>query len=198
MLKLPEVADAARLRGLYIYDFGAWSAIGYTAAEIAILLEDSTYRGGKVYRIRRAYPNGQMEIKGVSTEQFELESGLFFYRRQRDAAMSDFQALCDAAESEAPPCRAYAQIAECEDKPVDQRYAVALIYPSEFEDDIAAWLNRAGFEGGDTVEGGVSRVTNYHSDAKTVLARRQFWSESSHQSRSSEEVIASVRRAIQR
>ena len=105
-MNLPHVKDPQRLRGLYIYDFGDWAAVGYTAGEVAILLEDERYGGGKVYRIHRAWPDGQMELQGVSAERFRLESGMFFHRTDLELARADFEALRSAADKTPPPCRA--------------------------------------------------------------------------------------------
>ena len=40
-MKLPELSSPARYQGLYVFDFGEWTAVGYTAEEIAALLETS-------------------------------------------------------------------------------------------------------------------------------------------------------------
>ena len=102
---LPHVDDPTRLRGLYVYDFGDWTAIGYTAEEIAILLDDESWRGGKIYKIHRATPDGQMELRGVSPTRFNVESGMFFCRRELDAARADFEersSIWPIARSTAP------------------------------------------------------------------------------------------------
>ena len=48
-MKLPRVENTPKYQGLYVYDFGDWTAVGYTAGEIAILVESERYRGGKAY-----------------------------------------------------------------------------------------------------------------------------------------------------
>jgi hypothetical protein len=195
---LPPVKDPQRLQGLYVYDFGAWTAVGYTAPEIAILLEDQDYRGGKIYRIHRASPDGRMELQGVSPERFNLESGMFFYRAELEPAKTDYMALRAAAEETPPPCRAFIHLVDRSADVGDQRYLTALIFPAEYEAEISAWLTTIAFYGGDLVEGGTSHVSNYYGEQNTLIERQQLWSRSANPSRSREQVLATVRQAVQR
>ena len=194
---VPKINDTAAMGGLYIYDFGQWTAAGYTAEEIEILLESEQYRDGKIYRIHHTTPDGQMEISGISRERFQSESGMFFYRVGLDPAKQDFQSLAKAAQNSPPPCRAFIHSADLlSDGPA--RYVTALIYPAECEDDISQWLTTIDYQGGDLAEGGISHVTNYYTQKKTILAREQLWSKPAIPSRSPEQVLASVRQAVQR
>lgn len=161
-------------RGKFIYELGGIKRYDCTAEEIAIWLEDPTQRGGAIYRVHRAYPDGRMEIKGISADRWELESGLFFYRENADSARIDFSILAHGGEV-APPCRCFVHLAERAVADSISRYVTALIFPSEFEDDMADWLLKRDFAGGDFVEGGISQVTNYYADAKTLLDRAQLW-----------------------
>lgn len=195
---LPRVDDPQRLRGLYVYDFGRWTAVGYTAEEIAILLEDENYGGGKIYKIHRASPDGQMELRGVSPARFGLESGMFFYRRELDAARADYEQLRAAAGRMPPPCRAFLHLVDRSAEAGPQRFLTALIFPSEYEDEIGGWLTEIAFYGGELAEGGISHVTNYYDEQKTVLDRQQLWSRPAIPSRSPEQILASVRQAVQR
>ena len=77
--------------GLYVFDFGDQVAVGYTADEIAVLLESEKYADGKVYRIHRALPDGTMELQGVPREKFHCEDGLFFYRADDGQARQDLE-----------------------------------------------------------------------------------------------------------
>lgn len=192
-MKLLAIENGPALQGLYVYDFGDWTAVGCTAAEIAVLLEDKQQSAGTIYRIHRAYPDGRMELKGVSAERWQLENGMFFYRNDLDGARLDFQSLCLAADADPPPCRAFVQLADrTEAQPFD-RYVTALIYPSEFEDDMAAWLLARNFMGGDRVEAGISHVTNFYAEQKDVLDRRQLWSRASSPARLPREILADRR-----
>ncbi len=207
-MRIPQLDMPTRYAGLYVYDFGEWSALGYTAEEIAVLLESEDYGGGKVYRIHRAWPDGRMELSGVSPRRFQLESGMFFLRDDSPSARRDLERLIDLAHQQPPPCRLRLQLAR---RPATEpsatggaaveaagSFATCMIYPAEYEQDIASWLLAVGFDGGDRVEGGISHVADYQQESVDILDRRQLWPQGSHISRSAEQVLASVRTAVQR
>ena len=196
-MKLPQVDHPQRLAGLYVYDFGDWVAVGYTAEEIEVLLEDKQYGGGKVYRIHRAHPNGEFELSGVAPERFHLESGMFFYRDALEAARDDFESLRRAAETNPPPCRAFLHLADT-GVPGPARYATAMIFPAEHEEAVGRWLIEIDYRGGDRAEGGISHVTNYYEQDKQILERAQLWGQAAVPSRPPKEVLAHVRCAVQR
>jgi len=195
IMKLPELQSPERYAGLYVFDFGDQVAVGYTADEIAVLLESEKYAQGKVYRIHRAAPDGTMELQGVPPETFKIEDGIFFYRTDPDKAAADFDTLCRIAKKTPPPCRMKAQRAKLETE--GPQHATAVIFPAEFTHDVAAWLEKVGFEGGDTVEGGPSTVTTYYDAGPTVEKREQFWPADSI-SRPADEVLATTHLAVQR
>ncbi len=197
-MKLPALPDSPRYRGLYVFDFGAWTAAGYTAEEIAVLLESDAYRGGKVYKIVRATPDGRMELRGVPANRFQVESGMFFNRGELPDAQADFEELQRLAQTHGVPCRAFVQLVDRGQRPGVAQYVTALIYPAEYEDEIARWLLDTGYAGGEVVEGGISHVSNYYGATKTILAREQLWCQPAVASRSADEVLRSVRVAVQR
>ena len=84
-MKLPELRKPEKYAGLYIFDFGDHVGVGFTAEEVAELLESEKYKDGKVYKIHRAYPDGKLELKGVTAATFALEAGMFFYSTDLDA-----------------------------------------------------------------------------------------------------------------
>jgi len=197
-MNLPLVDQPERYHGLYVYDFGGWSAVGYTADEIAVLQESEAYRGGTIYKIHRATPDGRFELRGVSPERFRMESGMFFYRGALEEARRDFAELRAAAQSAAPPCRAFVHLSDRGVAAGPTRYVTALVYPAEHEDEVGQWLLAVDYRGGDTAEGGISHVSNYYAEEKTVLERQQLGSQPTVASRSPDEVLATVRRAVQR
>ena len=197
-MKLPSVAEPQRYRGLYVFDFGAWVALGYTAEEIAVLLESEAYRDGKVYKIVRAAPDGALELRGVAAGRFQAESGMFFNRQEGALARADFAELRRLANTQGAPCRAFVHLADLGGAEGTFRYVMALIFPAEYEDEMARWLAAAGFAGGDLAEGGISHVSNYYAADKTILDRQQSWSQPAIPSRSTDEVLRSVRQAVQR
>ena len=89
-MKLPELEKPEKYAGLYIFDFGDHVGVGFTAREVAELLESEKYSHGKVYKIHRAFPDGKLELKGVTVETFQLEAGMFFYSSEPDTARRDF------------------------------------------------------------------------------------------------------------
>jgi hypothetical protein len=197
-MKLPSVSEPTNFQGLYVFDFGEWTAVGYTAEEIGMLLESEQYRDGKVYRIVRATPDGGLELQGVAPTRFQLESGMFFQRDDVDAAREDLRTLVTLAEDTPPACRAFVQLADRGNTADRGRYVTALIYPAEYEQEMSQWLLDAKYAGGDTVEGGPSHVSNYRDSVHKVLERQQLYGAGSVPSRSADEVLASVREPIQR
>ncbi len=102
-MKLPEVKNGERLIGLYVVDFGDHSGVGFTGEEVAELLESEKFKDAKVYKIHNAYPDGRMELKGVTAQTFQLEKGMFFYATDRDTAQGDYKRLVDLAIRQPPP-----------------------------------------------------------------------------------------------
>jgi hypothetical protein len=194
-MRLPELESPESYAGLYVFDFGGQVAVGYTADEIAVLLESERYADGKAYRIHRALPDGTFELQGVSHATFAKEDGLFFYRGTSEAARADFETLIKAAGDVLPPCRMKVQLAELAGG--KSAYLTAIIFPAEFAHDVANWLNGIGFDGGNVVEGGPSQVTNYYEASTTIVERRQLWAADSG-SRSAEEVLNSTHLPVQR
>ncbi len=192
-MKLPQLEKPQKYVGLYIFDFGDHCAVGYTSDEIALLLESEKCAHGKVYKIHRASPDGTMEIKGVPAETFQLEKGLIFYADNGKTANDDFQRLADMAEQTAPPCRAKLQLADYG----NGRFAVALIYPAEHDDDVSSWLIKGRYRTFGAVEGGFGAVQGYYDAQPRVLERKQLWSDKSR-CRSTEELLRDVNKAVQR
>jgi len=193
-MKLPKLEKPDRYTGLYIFDFGDHAGVGFTAEEVAELLESERYREGKVYKIYRAYPDGRLELKGVPAESFQLEAGMLFYSTDPQTATSDFKRLTDLAIRLAPPCRAKVHLAEY----TEDKFATALIYPAEYDSEISRWLLEGGYRTAGPAEGGVGAVERYYQDAPIVLDRHQLFGASENISRSGEELLASVARAVQR
>lgn len=194
-MKLPELTEPQAYAGLYVFDFGDQVAVGYTAEEIAVLLETERYGQGKVYRIHRAMPDGTMELAGVARERFLMEDGLFFYRTDETAWTDDYETLIARAQATPPPCRVSVQRARIED--AAHPLATAMIFPAEYTHDVAAWLDEIGYNGGELVEGGPSQVTSYREGAVAVAERHQLWPRT-HRARPAEEVLATTNQAIQR
>lgn len=193
-MELPKLEKPENYVGLYIFDFGDHTGVGFTAQEVAELLESEKYRDCKVYKIHKAYPDGKLEIRGVPARTFELEAGMFFYSSDRETSRSDFKKLVDLAVRTAPPCRAKVHLARCG----DNNFVVALIYPAEYDGEVSSWLLTGEYKAAGAAEGGVGAVQSYYDRQAEVLDRHQLFGGSESVSRTGEELLASVRLAVQR
>ena len=193
-MKLPELEKPEKYAGLYVFDFGDHVGVGFTAEEVAELLESEKYKDGKVYKIHRAYPDGRLELKGVSAATFSLEAGMFFYSNDLDAGRRDFKALVNLAVRSAPPCRAKVHLAKYN----DGEFAVALIYPAEYDAEVSSWLLVGGYKPAGAAEGGVEAVQRYYDRQAEILDRHQLFGQSESISRTGPELLASLKLAVQR
>lgn len=193
-MKLPELEKPEKYVSLYIFDFGDHVGTGFTAQEVAELLESEKYRNAKVYKIHKAYPDGKLELKGIPAEIFQLEAGMFFYSIDLDTARRDFKALVDLAVRAAPPCRAKVLLS----KYSDDKYAVALIYPAEYDDEISSWLLEGRYRTTGAADGGINAVQRYYDQRPKILEKHQLFGKSETISRTGQELLAAVRLAVQR
>jgi hypothetical protein len=193
-MKLPQLDKPDRYTGLYIFDFGDHTGVGFTAEEVAELLESERYRDGKVYKIQRAYPDGRLELKGVPAETFQLESGMLFYSTTAEAARDDFKRLVAAAVQASPPCRAKVHLVRYR----EAQFGVALIYPAEHEEEICTWLAQREYRTAGLAEGGTGVIEQYYSRAPEIIERHQLFGTSEAISRTGDELLVSLRQAVQR
>ncbi len=195
-MKLPELSDPKRYEGLYVFDFEGQVGMGYTGREIEILLESEKYRQGKVYKIQRAWPDGRLEIKGLSNKVFQVESGLFFRGRDEQQARKDYEELVELGQSKDFPCRAKIHFSQSPSQERD-KYVVALIYPAEYEEEVSQWLIAVGYQGGELASGGISEVENYYRDYSKIQSQ-QLWGVLDETARDAAEVLADVGKAVVR
>jgi hypothetical protein len=57
-MQLPKLRQPDRYVGLYVFDFGDHTGVGFTAQEVAELFESEKYKKCKAYKIHKAYPDG--------------------------------------------------------------------------------------------------------------------------------------------
>jgi len=193
-MKLPKLQKPGVYVGLFVVDFGDNAGIGFTADEVAELLESEKFRDCKAYKIHRAYPDGRLELKGVNREFFQLEAGMFFYSADIDTARNDYKRLVKLGVETKVPCRMKVQLA----KYSDDKFTVALIYPAEYDDEVSGWLLKHDFKTAGAAEGGTAAVSRYYDAKPEILERHQLWTESEVQSRTGEELLAAVKMAVQR
>jgi hypothetical protein len=192
-MKLPEIKEADKYTGLYVVDFGDHCGVGFTAEEIAKLLESKEFADVQVYKIHRANPDGIMELKGINKEIFQLEVGMFFYANQEQTARADFERLTAWADEHLPPARCKVHLANNGDS-----YVTALIYPAEFDDAFSRWLLDGNYRTAGQVEGGTGATQRYYDAVPKVLERKQLWPASSIEHLQGELLIEATRRAIVR
>ena len=193
-MKLLRLQKPEKYVGLYIFDLGDHAGVGFTAEEVAELLESEKYKNGKVYKIHRAYPDGRLELKGVPAQTFQLEGGVFFYSSALETAREDFKKLVGLAVGTAPPCRAKVHLAKYD----DDKFAVALIYPAEYDDEVSSWLLEGQHKTSSTVEGGIEAVQRYYDYKPEILDRHQLFGKSEPISRTGQELLAGLKLAVQR
>ena len=193
-MKLPELQNPQKYVGLYIFDFGDHAGIGFTAEEVAELLESEKYKDGKVYKIHKAYPDGKLELKGVRAEIFQLEAGMFFYSSILEIAKADFKQLVNLAVKTIPPCRAKVHLA----KYSRDSFVVALIYPAEYDDEISSWLLDGKYKTSGAAEGGIETLQRYYDIKPQIIDRYQLFGKSAVESRTGEELLADIKLAVQR
>lgn len=194
IMKLPKLEKPQQYTGLYAIDFGDHSGVGFTADEVAELLESEKYQTIEVYKIYRACPDGTLEIRGVDKHTFQLESGLFFYTADLETSQQAYQRLVALAVTQQPPCRAKVHLAHWD----EGQYVLALIYPAEHEEEISAWLTQGQFEAEGLAEGGTGVVQQYYDRSPDVLERHQLFGQGRFESRTGDELLVGLKRAVQR
>jgi hypothetical protein len=193
-MELPKLEKPDEYTGLYVVDFGDHTGVGFTGQEVAELLESEKYADCKVYKIHRAYPDGRLELKGLRPELFQLEAGMFFHANSVDTARADFKRLTDLAAKAAPPCRAKAHLA----KYTDGRFVTAIIYPAEYDDEISSWLLAGYYKTAGPAEGGIEAVQRYYDAGCEILDRNQLFGGGKIESRTGEQLLAGLKKAVQR
>jgi hypothetical protein len=207
-MELPKLQKPEKYAGLYVFDFGENTGVGFTAEEVAELLESEKYKDGKVYKIHKAYPDGRLELKGISkaypdgrlelkgirSEIFQLEAGMFFYSSNLEITERDFKGLVDLAVRTAPPCRAKVHLA----KYSNDKFVAVLIYPAEYDDEISSWLLEGRYKTAGAAEGGIEAVQRYYDYKPQILDRYQLFGQSAIESRTGEELLAGLKLAVQR
>lgn len=192
-MKLPVVNEPSKYAGLYVVDFGDHSGVGFTAEEVAELLESEQFADVKVYRICRANPDGTMEIRGVPHETFQKESGMFFYADDEQAARNDFDKLVLWAAKELPPARCKVHLARW-----NETYVTAMIYPAEYEDAFSSWLIAGQYRTEGLVQAGPDAVRQYNQYKGEVLDQSQLWPQQSLTQLRGTELMDAARRAVVR
>jgi hypothetical protein len=193
-MKLPTIQNAKRYTGLYVVDFGDHSGVGFTATEVAELLESEQFAKVKVYKIHNASPDGRMELKGVRNETFQLETGMLFYAADEQTARKEYKQLADIAVASAAPARAKVHLARLS----ENEFVTALIYPAECDDEFSRWLLDNHYRTSSVAEGGTGVVERYYNTQKDILEQTQLWAADSLEQLTGLELLAATKKAIVR
>jgi hypothetical protein len=193
-MQLPKLQQPEKYVDLYVVDFGDRSGVGFTADEVAGLLESEKFKDVKVYRIYNAYPDGRMELKGVPNEIFQLEAGMFFYQFDETIAKGDYKRLINSAVSTVPPAKAKVHLARY----TSEKFVTALIFPAEYNDEFSRWLINIDYKTKGPAEGGIEAVKRYYADKPAVLERHQLWGKQKFESRTGAELLAATKMAVVR
>ena len=180
--------------GLYVVDFGDHSAVGFTAEEVAELLDSEANRDVRIYKIYNATPDGRMELKGVAREVFGLEAGMFFYARDEQAGKADVERLCGLANTTPPPTRAKAHFASDN----NGGFVTALIYPAEYDQEFSRWLLDGRYRTEGAIEAGPNAVQRYYDADWKILDQRQLWGQKSIESFQGQTLRDAARKAVVR
>jgi hypothetical protein len=152
----------------YIIEQNGVRRDGLTAADVRVLLESEASADVKVYKIHAVRPDGTVELKGMPHEIFELESGMFFYAIDFEAAQQVYEQLASLSASFARHCKCSIGLSKDADG-----YVVSLIYPAEYEDEISAVLLEEDLRFNGAVCGGISEVSNFYAKRAEVLESTQ-------------------------
>jgi hypothetical protein len=193
-MKLPELKNAEQYTGLYVVDFGESTSVGYTAQEVAELVDSEKFAHVKVYKIHNAFPDGKLELKGVVNDTFQLETGMFFYAADKATAENDYKRLIDIAVSTAPPSRAKVHLAKYD----EHSFVTAIIFPAEYNDEFGKWLIDADYKTRGEATGGTDAVKTYYEQSPEVLERHQLLGQSQWHSKTGDELLLSTKIAVQR
>lgn len=193
-MKLPGIKNPDKYVDLYVVDFGDHSGVGFTADEVAELVESEKFKDVKVYRIYKAYPDGRMELKGVPNGIFELEAGMFFYESDETIARGDYKRLADFAVKTTPPGRAKVHLAKYN----DEKFATVLIFPAEYNDQFGRWLLDIDYKTQSAAEGGIEAVKRYYADKPEILERYQLFEQRQIESLTGAELLAATKTAVVR
>ena len=171
-----------------MFDFGDHAGVGFTAEEVAELLDSERYKDGKAYKIQRAFPDGRLELRAVPAANFQLEAGMFFYATDEATARGDFKRLVALAVRSTPPCRAKVQLARY----ADDKFVVAIVYPAERDADISAWLLDGDYRTSGPAEGGIGAVESHYDERPEILETHQLFGTNESVSRTGRELLESV------
>jgi hypothetical protein len=195
-MNLPPIADPERYAGLYVYDFGTHTAVGYTSSEVRILRESKEYRHGTAYEIYRVSEDGEFELRGVLDHRLSAREALCFLRADEAAARGDYEALRQAADQTPVPAAVELQLARV--RAFSPPHVTAMLYAASASSVVANWLTQTGFAGGDRAIGGMDVYVELTSSDRAPISACTLPALMSYRNRPAEEVVSAVKKPLQR
>jgi len=193
-MKLPAVSNPAQYTGLYVYDFGDHASIGYTAAEVRILLESPEHQGGTAYEIYRVNEFGGFELRGATPQRLAAMDAVVRLHPRGADARRDYELLRDHAEEVPIPAPLELHLARAYD--FDPPDVVAMLFPQASASSVAAWLH--GLPGPGHIDAGPSAYVRYLQTSGMRVASCQLRSVLDYTERPVEAVLGAVDRPCQR
>ena len=195
-MKLPFIPEPERYVGLYVYDFGTHVSVGYTAAELCVLRENTAHRRGTAYQIYRVGDAGTIELCGVRDERLTAREAICFLRVEGSDAQRDYDAVCAAAAACPLPCVVQMQLAQLQD--FDPPHVTALSYDASATHIVAGWLSQHAGSPGDQVVAGVDSYGTLMTSEGERLRSCQLPALLDYEDRAVSDVLRSVHEPLQR
>jgi hypothetical protein len=194
--KIPPLEDPQKYVDLFVVDLGDRGlGVGYTADEVAALIEQEAYADAKVFRIHDASPEGQVKLVGVPRERFGLEAGIFFGQEVESAARADYEGLLSLLRKHPPPTRLRLVLGHCRDWRAP--YQTGMVYPAECDNAVSRYLLEHEYRGGINATGGVGIVTEFNAVVR-VIDSEGFQAAADRRGRDWDQLRAAVGETIQR
>jgi len=195
-MKLPRVHQPDQYLGLYVFDFGSYANVGYTAGEIVVLLAHESYSDGKAYEICRIDEDGSLYLRGATNLAPRSDEAIAFLRSDPGKAQLDYQSIISKADSHPLPCDVELILTRVYEFQLS--HVTAIVYKSVDEAMVSHWLVRVGFNGGDEVVCGADVRSQVVSEQHIRIASQSLPMISCYHGRTLAELMESIDRRIQR
>jgi hypothetical protein len=184
------------LVGLYAYDFGPRTSIGYTADEVVLLSQHPEHIGGTILRVQSVDTEGRCALRGVTSIDLSAESAMLFGHGESGAARETYDALVIAAKDDPPSCPVTIELGELTGD--DATFGVMLIYRAHSEHMVSCWLTGRSVTCGDRVVGGAGVLGARRSSDWSVESTGHLTCRLGFTTRDAGDVLASVGKPFQR
>jgi hypothetical protein len=119
---------------------------------------------------------------------------MFFYESDETIARGDYKKLISSAVKTAPPAKAKVHLARYS----DDKFAVAMIYPAEYNEQFSRWLLDIDYKTTGPAEGGIEAVKRYYTDGPEILEKHQLFSQEQIESLTGAQLLAATKMAFVR